>query len=378
VERIYQKTTSGSEVALSGAPRQADRDQPGEWDSALAALVSPAPLLQSWGWGEVYRSLGWRPEHVRLPSGGRALVLVRGTWPLRWGYAPRGPVPATLETAIELADWARSERLAMLRIEPEGPVELREQLREAGFRPGRSIEPRHSAIVRLQDPEAMLASFRRTTRYNIRLAERQGVAVDKVAGTEELIRQIQATADRHRVRPEGRAYLRALTECLPDVHLYVARHEGVALAANLVIRHDRRSYYLLAGSNGLRRELKPNYALLWRALCDAHATGCVDYDLYGMPPPDDPTHPWHGLSEFKNGFSGSPVEYTGTWEIALSPTASRVLKVGQRTRRRAERVALRLRLAIGRPGQSPERAGTSPPLATAEPMASEPEHDLNS
>ena len=348
------------------------------WDAELARLATPAPLLQSWGWGEVFRSLGWRPEHVRLPSGGRALVLVRGTWPLRWGYAPRGPVPATLETAIELADWARSERLAMLRIEPEGPVELREQLREAGFRPGRSIEPRHSAIVRLQDPEAMLASFRRTTRYNIRLAERQGVAVDKVAGTEELIRQIQATADRHRVRPEGRAYLRALTECLPDVHLYVARHEGVALAANLVIRHDRRSYYLLAGSNGLRRELKPNYALLWRALCDAHATGCVDYDLYGMPPPDDPTHPWHGLSEFKNGFSGSPVEYTGTWEIALSPTASRVLKVGQRTRRRAERVALRLRLAIGRPGQSPERAGTSPPLATAEPMASEPEHDLNS
>jgi hypothetical protein len=366
-----------ADAPLMAPAMTAVQDQMAEWDAGLAGLVTPAPLLQSWAWGEVHRRLGWRPERVRLPGGGRALVLIRGAGPLRWGYAPRGPVPATLATVIELTEWARSEQLAMLRVEPEGPIELRRQLRAAGFRPGRSVEPRHSAVVRLQDPEAMLASFRRTTRYNIRLAERQGVTVEEVTSTEELYRQIQATANRHRVEMDGPEYFRALTECLPDVHLYVARHQGVALAANLVVRHDRRSYYLLAGSNGLRRELKPNYALLWRALCDAHTAGCADHDLYGMPPPDDPTHPWHGLSEFKSGFSGTPVEYPGTWEIAISPVASGVLKTWQRSGRRAERLALRLRLAIGRPGQSPERAGTSSPLATAEPMASETGRELN-
>lgn len=353
------------------------QDQAADWDAELAGLVTPAPLLQSWAWGELYRRLGWRPQRVRLPSGGRAQVLIRGTGPLRWGYVPRGPVPASLSTIEELADWGRSERLAMLRVEPEGTVELRQQLRGAGFRPGRSIEPKHSSIVRLQEPDAMLASFKRTTRYNIRLAERQGVTVEDVTSTEELYRQIQATANRHRVDMDGPEYLRALVECMPDVHLYVARHNGVALAANLVLRHDRRSYYLLAGSNGLRRELKPNYALLWRTLVDACAAGCVDHDLYGMPPPDDPTHPWHGLSEFKSGFSGSPVEYTGTWELALSHTASRVLKAGHRASRRAAHLALRLRLAIGGPGQSPEGAGTSAPRPSAQPMAPQAERELN-
>lgn len=366
-----------TDTALIAPTMTAVQDQTADWDAELARLVTPAPLLQSWAWGELYRRFGWRPERVRLPSGGRALVLVRGAGPLCWGYAPRGPVPATLATVLELTEWARSEHLAMLRVEPEGPIELRQQLRAAGFRSGRSIEPRHSAVVRLQDPEAMLASFRRTTRYNIRLAERQGVTVEEVTGTEELYRQIQATARRHRVEMDGPEYHRALVESLPDVHLYVARHEGVALAANLVVRHDRRSYYLLAGSNGFRRELKPNYALLWRTLVDAYTVGCADHDLYGMPPPDDPTHPWRGLSEFKNGFSGLPVEYTGTWEIALSPTASWVLKAGQKTSRRAERLALRLRLAISRPGQSPEVAGTSPSLASAQPMAPEPDGGLN-
>jgi len=127
----------------------------------------------------------------------------------------------------------------------------------------------------------------------------------------------------------------------------------------------------------VRRELKPNYALLWRTLVDACAAGCVDHDLYGMPPPDDPTHPWHGLSEFKSGFSGSPVEYTGTWELALSHTASRVLKAGHRASRRAAHLALRLRLAIGGPGQSPEGAGTSAPRPSAQPMAPQAERELN-
>jgi hypothetical protein len=347
------------------------------WDAALAALATPAPLLQSWGWGEVYRRLGWRPERVHLPGGGRALVLIRSVGPLRWGYVPRGPVPATMEAIEELTSWARSNGLAMLRVEPEGAVDLRKTLRWAGFRPGRSIEPRYSAIVNLLEPAAMLASFRRTTRYNIRLAQRQGVMVEEVDSGDELSRQIDATGARHRVRMAGRDYREALRECLPDVHVYVASHQGVALAASLVVRHDRRSYYLLAGSNGLRRELKPNYALLWRALCDAQAAGCVDQDLYGMPPPDDPTHPWHGLSQFKDGYSGTPIEYTGTWEIDLSALGGRVLRTWHQAGRRTERVALRLQ-ALRRPGQSPEAAGTSRTSPSAEPMASTDRDGLNS
>jgi lipid II:glycine glycyltransferase (peptidoglycan interpeptide bridge formation enzyme) len=287
-------------------------------------------------------------------------------------------VPATIDAVLELVEWARSKRLAMLRVEPEGPVELREQLMAARFFKGPSVEPRHSTIVQLRDADAMLASFKRNTRYNIRLAERLGVTVREVASSDELSRQLAVTARRHGVRIEGGGYHNALVECLPDAHLYVASYEGVPLSASLVVWHDRRAYYLLAGSSNLRPELKPNYLLLWRAMEDAYAAGCTDIDLYGMPPPNDPTHPWHGLAQFKSGFSGAAVEYTGTWDIALSPNGTRVLKAWHQAQRRAERLGLRLRLLFDRLGQAPPAAGTYAPGPAGEPMAAKAAEGLNS
>jgi|SRR5579872_38801 len=313
---------------------------PEDWDEELQGLVRVPSLLQTSAWGQVQGYAGWTPEQVRLPGGGRALVLVRNVPRFTFGYVPRGPVPADRAAIIELIEWAHGQKLARLRLEPDADVGFGEVLRSLGFRPrpGASPQqPRHTSIVRLgADEEWLLASFKPKTRYNIRLALKRGVTVDADGDAAELVRQSAATEARQGIRLPGRDYYSRLLELLPWARVYVARHEGEPLAAILVARHSARAYYLFGGSSGRRRELMPMYAVQWEAMRRAAADGLAEYDLWGVPPPDEPDHPWQGLMQFKAGFNGELVEYCGPWELDLGAGA-RLLDLQEAARRTARR-----------------------------------------
>ena len=309
------------------------------WDAGVMALATPPPLLQSWGFGEVQAREGWCSERVVLPGGARAQVLLAGAGPLRWAYVPRGPVPATPAAVEGLAAWARERGLARLRVEPEAPPSLGEALVELGFRPAAAVQPRHTAIVALGAEDEMLASFKPKHRYNIRLAERRGVTVEEGADAAEMRRQSQGTAQRQGIALLGETQYRRRLDLLSGCRVYVARHEGEALAAIMVARFGSRAYYLYGGAVGRKLQLMPTYALQWAAIRDAARRGCRDYDLWGVPPsPHDPGHPWHGLWQVKSGFNGALVEYCGAWDLVLSPWASRFGGLASRARQVARRL----------------------------------------
>ena len=49
-----------------------------DWDHGLAELATPAPLLQSWAWGDVQARAGWNVERLSVSSHGpMASVLTR-------------------------------------------------------------------------------------------------------------------------------------------------------------------------------------------------------------------------------------------------------------------------------------------------------------
>jgi lipid II:glycine glycyltransferase (peptidoglycan interpeptide bridge formation enzyme) len=312
----------------------------GAWDEGIAALASPPPLLQSWGWGEVQAREGWDAEPVRLPGGGLALVLLQGAGPLRWAYVPRGPVPATRASIRDLAEWARARRLARLRVEPEAPPAFRLELRGLGFRPAPAdVQPRHTLIVPLRHEDEMLASFKPKHRYNVRLALKRGVMVEEGRDAAEMWRQGMATGRRQDIAQLGEAQYRRRLELLERCRVYVARHENEPLAAIVVAWFGGRAYYLYGGSSGSRTQVMPTYAVQWAAMREAARAGCRDYDLWGVPPdPTDASHPWHGLWQFKAGFGGVPVEYCGAWDLVLSPLASRLDDLAAGARRTARRL----------------------------------------
>ena len=314
-----------------------------EWDRRLAELAAPAPspLLQSWSWGEVQSRAGWRVERLDLPGGALASVQLRGRAPFERGYVPRGPLPANREALAGLVDWARNRGLARLRVEPEAGPELAPLLRELGFRPAAQVQPQYTMIVKLGSEEETLAAISRGTRYNIRLAEKRGVTVVEGSDAAELARQSGASAARQGIRLPAASYYQLLLDLLPWARTYVASVEGEPLAAMLVIHFAGRGYYMFSGSNGQRRELKPVYAAKWAAIQGAIRAGCRDYDLWGVPPGPDKTHPWYGLWEFKAGFNGELIEYVGCWDLVLGELRHGVGEATERARRRLGRLLRR-------------------------------------
>ena len=77
----------------------------------------------------------------------------------------------------------------------------------------------------------------------------------------------------------------------------------------------------------------PTYALQWRAIQLARAQGCETYDLYGIPPSNDPDHPMHGLFQFKTGFGGTIVNRLGCWDVVLKRAKYAFYHTAERARR---------------------------------------------
>jgi lipid II:glycine glycyltransferase (peptidoglycan interpeptide bridge formation enzyme) len=266
-----------------------------------------------------------------------ASVQVRGLGPVREAYVPRGPVPATSEAMEALVAWAGAKRFASLRVEPDGPAEFGGVLRALGFASVEPTQPANTRIVGLGDPATVLAAFDRGTRYNIRLAERRGVAVEEGSDAAVLAQQSAAVEEREAISLPGTDYYRLLLSLLPWCRIYVARHPQTneAMCAVMVARHDGRGYNLFAGRSGAHAELKANDLAHWRAISGCAESGLADYDLWGVPPAGaGADHPWHGLGQFKKGFGGREVDYPGAWQLVLSETGSRLIALEKKARSR--------------------------------------------
>jgi hypothetical protein len=306
------------------------------WDRELEELVSPSPLLQTWAWGEVQKRAGWAVERVNLGRGAMASVQVRKVGPVREVYVPRGPVPATAESIDALVEWARTAKVAKLKVEPEASVAFGESLAQRGFARTDPVQPEHTRIVSLRPPDELLATFKHGRRYNIRAGLRRGVIVEEGKDAAELERQSAAVERRESISLPPREYYELLLTLLPWCRTYVARHPetGEALSAVLVARHAGRVYHLFAGRTGAHPELMANDLAWWEAMKRAALDGCRDYDLWGVPPPSaGPEHPWHGLGFFKAEFGGEEVAYAGAWELILSQAGSRLIALERKARR---------------------------------------------
>jgi lipid II:glycine glycyltransferase (peptidoglycan interpeptide bridge formation enzyme) len=76
------------------------------------------------------------------------------------------------------------------------------------------------------------------------------------------------------------------------------------------------------------------YALQWRAMQDAKNAGCKSYDLFGIPPDDNPYHPMAGPSLFKTGFGGKIIHRPGSWDYPYQPLLYKVFRFAEGVRKK--------------------------------------------
>lgn len=110
-----------------------------------------------------------------------------------------------------------------------------------------------------------------------------------------------------------------------SVQLLVAYHDDIPLAAMFLVLSAYRATYLYGASSSSCRNVMPTYALRWRAIQIAKARKCLEYDMFGIAPNPDPSHPMYGLYKFKQGFGGDIFHQLGCWDYPVDEKKYRYL-----------------------------------------------------
>jgi len=337
----------------------------------LSACESADSFLQSAMWGRFKARLGWEAKAFSVDwnqGGARPLLtLSRRIAPLfSMTYIPWGPeLPASFPDDPHLRAGAMDElaralrpflHSAFIRFDPpwfdsDGISRIYFEARITRFpmggcverifieesplagrfkRAGADIQPPDTVLVDLTPHlEQILAAMKPKCRYNIGLAQKRGVIVcEQEDNIEVFYRLLTETALRDGIAVHNIEYYRALfeeakgesTRTVPvQLRLYTARHENDDLAAIVVLFRGKQATYLYGASSNIKRNLMAPYALQWKAMQDAKASGCTVYDLFGIPPDESPGHPMAGLYRFKTGFGGAIVHRPGSWDYPYKP-----------------------------------------------------------
>ena len=322
-------------------------------------------FLQSAMWGRFKSSFGWQAKAfiVDWEFGGEKalLVLCRCLAPgFAMAYIPWGPeLPSAFPDDIKLKNEAAAELARSLKpFLPAKTVFLRLDLPyllplvpspqpPASLLPAINIQPPDTVILDLEPPEKdILAAMKAKWRYNIGLAEKHKIEVkhsssvnsDYTDGMEIFYRLLCETAERDGIAVHGINYYRTLFEKAggaQELRLYTAWHEGDTLAAVIVLFRGKQATYLYGASSNVKRNLMAAYALQWKTIQDAKASGCTEYDLFGIPPDSNPDHPMSGLYRFKTGFGGRIIHRQGSLDYPYRSVFYALFSKAERLRKKS-------------------------------------------
>ena len=317
------------------------------WNADLAR--HGGHLLQSWEWGAFKKLHGWDTERIQVkqPHGmAMAQVLFRRKGPVSIGYIPRGPLvvgdrPALFESLLtELDAVCRDRRAVSLLVEPDGPLGLAGSYKSAGFvRSADAYQPLRTVKVPLLEDDALLGQMHQKTRYNVRLAQRRGVTVERRDGDDTAIDTFYGlladTAQRNEFGIHERPYYADFMRTFDDRALLLfAVIDGTAAAGLIAARFANEAVYMYGGSSTEFRAHGAAFLLQFEAMRWARDQGCGRYDLWGIPLQDpgssDDVHrmagthgdDWRGLYNFKVRFGGEIVAYPPAMERRYRPFVS--------------------------------------------------------
>jgi peptidoglycan pentaglycine glycine transferase (the first glycine) len=329
------------------------------WQAFLAAQAS-GDFLHDWAWADVSAFDG-QPQRRFVAFDGDELVAIAAAQVRRlplgrsFWYVPHGPVldydhadagEWLRAVAIGLREAARRDKAIAVRLEPrlERGSAATSHFGKLRHEQG-TLQVGQTRLVELADDATMLAAFDKDTRYGVRRAEREGVAVGRardagdLAAIDALHALVLATQRRAGFPKPPLQRFRTAWRGLASAGratIFEARREGELLASGMLVVEGDRSFYLFAGS--LREEpgepkRYASYALQWAMMRHAREAGAKVHDLWGIAPEGaGPEHAWYGVGLFKKGFGGRPVVWAGSWDVIVDRTLYRMRALVGRAR----------------------------------------------
>lgn len=296
---------------------------------------SPGALFQSWQWGETQKRQSIPIERYGIYEGKTlrgvmqvALVRARrGTFlHVRHGPITDGDI-GVWQTAKEfLINRAKALRCIFIRLSPLLLDSLSTQavLSVLRSRPAaiHRMDGEYVWVLDLdKNEDDLLACMRKTTRYEIRRAYKEGVSVHTSTDPRHLAEFFDlytSTSVRHGFVPHSG--IREEFEVFAkkgQAELYLGKHEGKTGAAAIILYYGHQAIYHHGAS--LSSKVPISSAIQWEAIRNAKKRGMKVYNFWGISPESSPNHPWRGITLFKKGFGGREITYIHAQDVPLSP-----------------------------------------------------------
>lgn len=316
-------------------------------------------FLQAWEWGQWQEAQGktvqryffiadTHNESAKKIVGCAQVILM--TTPLgNYYYCPYGPIwdsevsEQTMYESLKKFSSAlkKQSKVLFLRLEPLQQLELNSV---EGVK-AESVQPPQTLIKNiLKSEEEILKTFHHKTRYNIKVAQKHEVKVQKFSDVNaDVVRLIMQTSERQDYRNHSDVYIKKLWEFFNNlgnkseikVTGYLASKDALPLASGLMIDFAHTRMYLFGGSNYEQRNLMGPYLMHWQAMIDAKDEGLGFYDFGAS---ENASGHSGGYMRFKMGFNPEIINFTGTHDIPFNKNVYRIY----RSLRKVNRIFLHL------------------------------------
>lgn len=208
------------------------------------------------------------------------------------------------------------------------------------------IQPEYRQIVNISgSEERILTQMKPKGRYNIKVAEKNSVVVEKSENVDEFYKIFRETAGRDGFEVRPKKYFEDLFKILHEANLaelLVCRYNGKAIAAGIFTFYEGIATYLYGASSSEDRQVMAPYLMHWEAIREAKKRDCKFYDLLAIEPFDtrykiqdtNSKHKYAGITRFKEQFGGIKYQTVGSWDLVHKPTWYWMFKIAEKMRRR--------------------------------------------
>ncbi|MBI4135115.1 peptidoglycan bridge formation glycyltransferase FemA/FemB family protein [Candidatus Uhrbacteria bacterium] len=323
------------------------------WDAFLGR-ARPNTFLHSWEWGEFQQGMGERVWRLGIYSTngdesntprmatnlvGIALVIKVKARRGSFLFCPHGPIfsrstqHVSRNTIVQtlcdyLTDIAKTEKCSFVRF---SPLMLKTPVHEMvwqklGFREAPiHMHPELAWILDITPSESeLLTDMRKTTRYSIRKAEKDGVEIVKSISLDDIEKfwtVYQSTVERQRFVPFSKNYLSKEFRTFAAQNkamLIFGMYKGEIISTAFVVFEKWSGFYHHGASIPKYASIPASQLVQWHAILEAKKRDCVRYNFWGIVPESAKTHPWAGLTLFKKGFGGYAQEYVHAQDLIIS------------------------------------------------------------
>jgi lipid II:glycine glycyltransferase (peptidoglycan interpeptide bridge formation enzyme) len=255
------------------------------------------------------------------------------------GMFIKGPMP-TPEMIADLIQIGKENNLVFIKLEPNYAVKKdgvkcadKEKavnlLKKNGAVPGKTLfTPTTFWIDLTPSEDALMKSFSSKTRYNIRVALRNGVSVKEDNSDKAFDKYLELTAEtvsRQGFYAHTRKYHKLMWNILRKAgiaHLLTATYQKEIITTWILFAWKNLLYYPYGASTEKHKNVMANNLMMWEAIKFGKKLDLTTFDLWGR-------EEGKGFTKFKEGYNPSVIEFLGTWDLVINKSFYKIYKLAE-------------------------------------------------